>query len=569
MLLYRGGGSMKVLTVTFSYLFIYLLVCFLGVTELQAQNQAQLWKIKKTTWSSEDEKKYSQFVAAMGYAVERRECNSFKSCLQHPSNPYRGSDSAELNIFADCAKLSYVMRGYFAWKNGLPFGFATQMVRRNTPGNKGDLRYSTDGNTVSARSDILPKRSGSGWSLTNAIQALKATIPNSVYSAHFRFIYNDEGQNSGGRLHPDFYPVDISRDSIVPGTNIYDPNGHVAIVYKVTDDGKIYFIDAHPDNSLTSGLYGTKFVRSKPSQGAGFKNFRPLRLVGATYDNQLGSYVGGQLVGAKNSEISDYSILQFFGTSLQQRPDWNKGDFIIGGVKHEYYNYVRTKLSKGNLQLVPSNEIKSLAADICQGVQDRVDAVNASLKAGIQNKPHPARLPYNIYGTSGEWEEYSTPSRDARLKTSFKELRDLAEEIFTKYQNHDPQIIYNGQNIKSDMLQAYNQVSQACVINYQKTNGQSVSLNLEQVRQRLFALSFDPYHCAELRWGASGQSELASCPDNANKRSWYSQERWLRYQIERRYDARMDFSLEELTGPKPGAGVANPPDTDIGAFLAR
>jgi hypothetical protein len=89
-----------------------------------------------------------------------------------------------------------------------------------------------------------------------------------------------------------------------------------------------------------------------------------------------------------------------------------------------------------------------------------------------------------------------------------------------------------------------------------------VSLNLEQIRQRLFDLSFDPYHCVEARWGASG-SELASCPDNEIKRLWYQREKWLRFQIERAYEAKMDYSLDQLTGPKPGAGVANPPDVDV------
>lgn len=553
-------------TVQFLVMFlIFFVLSLLVAADLHAQTSS--WKIKKTSWSQADENKYTEFVSLIGQAVEKRQCSSLKSCLQHPNNPYRGSDASQINVFADCGKLAYVIRGYFAWKNGLPFSYATAMVLRDVPGNTGDLRYSSFGNQVAARADVLPRKLGAAWNLVNAINTLRSTIPDSVYSANYRFIYSDG--ESAGNNYPDFYPVDISRDAIRPGTIIYDPNGHVAIVYKVTDDGKIYFIDAHPDNSLTSGLYGTKFVRSKPGQGAGFKNFRPLSLVGATYNSQLDSYVGGQIVATKNSQISDYSVVQFFGTDLLPRQDWGKGPFVTGGVQYEYYNYVRTKLSKGSLQLNPMNEVKSLAADICQSLQDRVEAVASAIKSGVQKKSHPERLPYNIYGTSGEWEEYSTPSRDARLKTSFKELRDSAEEIFNRYQTHDPQVVYHGQNIKADMLRAYQDVSRSCAITYQNSNGQSVPLNLEQARQRLFALSFDPYHCVELRWGAASAAELASCTDDANKRAWYTQERWLRNQIERRYDARMDFSLDQLTGPQPGGGVATPPDTDIVSFLSR
>ncbi len=524
------------------------------------------WKIKKTEWTDSDEKAYSEFVSLIGQAVEKRECNSFQSCLKHKNNPYKGSDSNSLNVFADCAKLSYVMRGYFAWKNGLPFSVANGINRRNVPGNEGNLRYTPFGNVVTSRLNFLPTKKGLSWKFPDAISTLNSTIPNSTYSANFRVHFDNSDSDA---LFTDFYPVTIDREAIRPGTNIYDPNGHVAIVYKVTTDGKIYFIDAHPDNSLTSGLFGTKFVRSNPYQGAGFKDFRPLKLVGATFDSSSGSYVGGKIVPAKNAELKKFDIVQFFGTDRKLLTDWKKGQFIIDGQKYGYYDYIRNQLSIGHLKLNPINEIKSLASDICQTVQDRVVAVNGALKAGLNNNPHPERLPENIYGTSGEWEEYSTPSRDARLKTSMVELRNLAVELFTKYENHDPQLDYAGSNIKSDMLAAYNSVSNACKIAYTRTNGQTVQMTLDEVRSRVFDISFDPYHCAELRWGAKDPAELASCKDSSNKKEWYAAERLLRNQIERRYDLKMNLSLSELQSNKMGLGVQVPPNVDIIGFLTH
>lgn len=545
-------------------LFITLFLLMLLAQGVHAQTAD--WKIKKTEWSDADEKAYSEFVNRIGLAVEKRECNSFQSCLKHPNNPYRGSDTDQLKIFADCAKLSYAFRGYFAWKNSLPFSVADDMELRNVSGNQGDPRYSKFGNEVTSRLNFTPKQSGGKWNYVNAIKALNRTIPGAVYSANFRFHYENSDDD---QLFTDFYPVDISREAIEPGTNIYDPNGHVAIVYKVTDEGKIYFIDAHPDNSLTSGLFGTKFVRSNPGQGAGFKNFRPTKLVGAQYNSTENSYVGGKILPVKNSNLPLFDIVQFFGTDRTPREDWSKGPFIADSVKYNYYDYIRLKLSKGNLKLDPMNEIRSLALDLCQTSQDRVEAVEAALQSRIHQKPHPERLPYNIYGTGGEWEEFSTPSRDARLKTSFVELRQLAEDLLNMYIQHDPRLVYNGTNIKGDMLASYQQVSAQCRVAYKKSNGESVAMNLDQVRERLFDLSFDPYHCSELRWGARSSAEMASCPDDVNKRAWYSQERWLRNQIERRYDVRMDFSLDELTGPMPGAGVETAPDVDVVSFLRR
>lgn len=545
---------------------VLFVLAAITATSVFSQTSSTSWKIKKTTWTTDDEKKYSEFVSLIGQAVEKRQCNSFKSCLQHPNNPYRGSDSGKLEIFADCAKLSYTMRAYFAWKNGLPFSYANGMKMADIPGNElsSDKKYSKYGNIVRSRYEIKPRKNTAGaWQIPEAVSSIKG-IAGSVNSANFRFHYDNSDAKD---LFSDFYPTDISRDAVKPGTNIYDPNGHVAIVYKVTNDGKIYFIDAHPDNSLTSGLFGTKFERSNPGQGAGFKNFRSLRLEGAQFNSALDSYVGGKIVAGKNSDETLFSIVQFFGTDLTPRKDWSKGPFVFEGNKYTYYEYLRLKLSKGNLILDPMNEIKSLTEDLCQTVQDRVEAVDAAIKAGIQKKEHPVRLPYNIYGTGGEWEEYSTPSRDARLKTSFKELRDTAEDLFKKYQAGDSKVVYNGSNVKGDMLTTYMNAAQSCKINYKNSSGATVSLNLENIRQRLFKLSFDPYHCVELRWGASSASELATCQDNQNKRAWYNQEIWLRNQIDRLYDARMDYSLTELTGPKPSAGVAQPPDVDVVGYL--
>lgn len=520
------------------------------------------WKVKKTTWSDTDEKAYSEFIAIIGKAVEKKECKSFKECIQHPSNPYKGSDAGQLDIHVDCARLSYAFRAYFAWKNGLPFSHVSLVVPRSEADKNDNLRYTKNGNIVAARSNILTQ----SGKLLDGPTYITSKLMKSVYTAVLRL--EDETENRPG-LESDYYPADISREAIRPGTTIYDPAGHAAIVYKITDDGKIYFIDAHPDNSLTYGMYGTKFVRSRPVQGAGFKNFRKQELIGSYFDSSLGSYVGGKIVVNAAQAHKDFSFVQKYGTDNKPIPKWQDGMFILAGLKMDYYDYLRAKMSKSSLKIKPSEEVKALTNDLCSAAQDRVDSVQGAITAGIHLKVHPERLPVNIYGTSGEWEEFSTPSRDARFKTSFKELRDKVEKIFVAYQKGDSQIDYSGAKIKSDMLSTYLQIAQNCKVVYKKSNGSFVTLNLENVRQRLFALSFDPYHCPELRWGAMSEQEMQGCKDDATKYEWYKREVWLRNQIERLYDVRMDYSLSELTGPKPGVGVANPPDVDIVRYLSQ
>ena len=111
----------------------------------------------------------------------------------------------------------------------------------------------------------------------------------------------------------------------------------------------------------------------------------------------------------------------------------------------DYYDYVRAKLAGGKLSFDPLQEVADMVQSNCADLSYRADAVTVALAAGLQNQAEPERLPVNIYGTEGDWEDYSTPSRDARLKTAFKELRDNAERFMTLYRAHDPRLVYRGE----------------------------------------------------------------------------------------------------------------------------
>lgn len=533
-----------------------LLIILVLLPCLSSAQSSSRWRITKPQWTEQDEIKFGEFIANLGRAVERRECFQVDTCLRSSANPYAGTDPAGLRLFADCADLPYFLRGYFAWKNGLPMSVQSDVSPRQAGDNK-DVRYTKFGNYVTGRYDVVASR----WGSPNALEILNQTIVNMTWSASFRLM----GQEDTG-LYTDFYPVKLGRDSVRPGTIIYDPNGHVAVIYKVTDDGRIFYIDSHPDNTLTSGMYTPKFVRSFPYQGSGFKNFRPLSLVGGKM-NSAGEYIGGKIVGARNSALPFYSLEQFYGNRPDPGGDWQKGQFVFRGVVFNYYEYVRMVMASGDLKIDPLRDMRQNLADICVSLKDRVVAVNLARKSGVDQKDHPERLPQNIYGSDGEWEAYASPSRDARLKVSYMDLLSQSRQMIQRYRAGDPSIIYTGANLAADLLATYERETRSCQFTYTNSSGGTVTLNSDDARRRLFDLSFDPYHCVELRWGASSPQELSSCRDTPNKREWYSRERWLRYQWERRYDARMDYSLEELTGPKPGAGIAQPPNVDIVRYL--
>lgn len=524
-----------------------IVAAFVGLCVLAGSAQAETtWKIKKDHWDASDEEGFSKFVQALGESG----CSTTQDCFENHLNPYRDSDPPNLRLDGDCADLPYQMRAYYAWKNGLPFSYAVGVSPRQ--GSQGDLRFNTKGNKVVARRDVLPW--AGGFSTVGMLNA----IGDSVSSATFRVSHEfDEGPTVS-----DFYSPKIQRGSIRPGTVVYDINGHVVVVYKIEEDGRVLYMDSHPDRTLTRSAFGAQFARDNPQLGSGFKNFRPVRLVG--YNKAAdGTLRGGKLVFAKNDEIADYSPEQYYGNGKDTSENWETGKFYDNDVIVGFYEYVRLKLSDGKSVYNPVYELRASMRSICGDLKDRAQAVEIAIDKGIHRKDQPSRLPNNIYGTdSMEWEIYSTPSRDARLKTRFKELRDNMAKLIQMYIDRDPRLSYDGLHLKDNLQKVYGEESVGCKVRYKNTNGKEVTLTFDQVKERLFKLSFDPYHCVERRWGATEDDEVESCDDGGTKERWYEAEQRLRNQIDRTYDARMDFDLSGLKSGKRGSGWDEAPDVD-------
>jgi len=507
---------------------------------------SSLYQIRYDHWSAADEKEYGNFIAELGAS----DCATVNACLHDARNPFRGTDPPGTVFGSDCADLPYVLRFYFAWKRGLPFSYEGEIEPR---GPTDDVRYTRYGNSVASRTESA---GAVGYDILDVMR-------DAVSSATYRIDPNLEQP-----YEQDFYSPALAPGSIRPGTVIYDPNGHLATVWKVDPDGRIHYLDAHPDESVTRGFYDLRFVRSSPGMGAGFKNWRPQTLIDATKQPD-GTYVGGHIELTANKDIADFSDEQFFGNGPRpaDNRDWAAGSFTLNGEILDYYDYVRAKLAGGSLSFDPLKEVADMVDSNCADLGYRAQAVDLAIQAGLDKQAQPDRLPLNIYGTEGDWETYSTPSRDARLKTAFKELRDMAARFMGMNDRHDPKLAYGGKTLAADMLAVYDKHAGACHVTYTRSNGSKIVFDYEEARRRLFDMSFDPYQCVERRWGATSGYEFATCTEDADKAAWYAAEHNLRNQIDRTYDARMDFNLTELQTPGPGKGVAAPPDTDVRGYL--
>ena len=114
-----------------------------------------------------DEAGYGAFVTALGDSG----CSSSQSCLRDPANPYRGSDGRFLDIDVDCAKLPYLLRAYYAWKNGLPFSYVDGVA---------GSRFGHASNRIVSRAGMIDHGGG-----IDGAAAIRAMLDN-VYSGTFR-----------------------------------------------------------------------------------------------------------------------------------------------------------------------------------------------------------------------------------------------------------------------------------------------------------------------------------------------------------------------------------------------
>lgn len=503
------------------------------------------FKIKKASWSSEDEAGFGQFVARIGEAVESGKCLTVTACMKSSANPFFSQDPAGVNYHADCADWPYYLRAYYAFHKGLPFSFVIKLVPRdpNDP-RLPDLRYTASGNKPAARQD--------NTSLNNSFPFLgdffgginnRALIADGTSTATFRtpvLPAADEPLN-------DFYPVPVNRSGIKPGTAFYAARGHAGIVYKVGADGSIKIVDAHPDNSLSSTPFEETYEASRQAQGSIFKAFRPLELIGASADAE-GNLLGGKIVLKTDDQISMSNYEQVTGKfkSSPARFDW-----------------MRRRMAASKIIINVVQDFSEKVDKLCNLAQARVRAVDYALNAGMDNHEAPAVMVPNIFGASGEWEEYSTPGRDVTLRQIFKALRDTLQYNVEQWRAGDQGFSYGGSNIAQDLFSVYQSKAMSCQLNYTSRSGAQKSLNLEELRTRLFKISFDYFQCADLRWGdtAAGQQY---CSEDMR---WYNAEQYLRNLTQRDLDGRHDMSVDQMEQVNAQKNVPFEWDTNVILYI--
>jgi hypothetical protein len=198
----------------------------------------------------------------------------------------------------------------------------------------------------------------------------------------------------------------------------------------------------------------------------------------------------------------------------------------------------------------PSARFAREVDELCEATRARLRTVEAA--RDVTTGPL-GPLPPNIYQASGAWQTHSTPGRDTTLRSSMKEIFEFVTDS-----TRGP----DGATIARHLATTWEERNRACVLAYTSSTATSVPLTLGDVVRRAYALSFDPYHCPELRWGADRASaEFATCntqtPAHLER---YDAEKSLRHHVARPADGT----------PTPlGSGPASAEDIDFVALVQR
>jgi hypothetical protein len=397
---------------------------FLTIESSVAEARQLPWRITKTEWTPVDEKGFGDFVAA----IARSGCTTTVSCMRSAANVYHDGDPPWFELHADCAKWVYMLRAYYASKNGLPFSYV-----RKIAGEGGDLRFSETSNRALARRDIVD--GGSGIDPFPVLQALH----DQVWTATYRM---DPAAETP--VEQDFYSPKIQPGSIHPGTAIYDINGHVGIVYEVTADGRILYMDAYPDEHVSRSFYGPQFGQSPAQLGGGFKNFRPLKLVGATQTDD-GAYVGGAIVLAPNAAIADYSLEQYRGNVPNAHANGPGAQFRYNNIPLGLFEYARASMSGGGFAFNPVYELKATLVSLCHDVDEGTSLVRVQ----------------------------------GRFATLYRDLSDM----IALWEKRDLRIAYDGRSLKETLGEIYAAEAQACSMRYADGHGRLMVAGLDQIAE--------------------------------------------------------------------------------------
>ncbi len=435
------------------------------------------------TWDPATEAFFAAWVEHL-FDAPAEESLSFPSLtpvLRDPQRNFlhdylRPGEDQKIASEPDCADLAYYLRGYFAWKLGLPL--AMRACSRGTATAPPRCEAAEiDRTFVGTRAEPA------------AFRAASVRLMNRAHSGCGRTALEADAT--------DFYPVPLKREALWPGTLYADPYGHTLMIVKWLPQtgergGLLLAVDAQPDNSVARKRFweGTFLFAPGAGTGPGFKTYRAPQSDGR----------GGWRV-PDNRELSGAGGTPPF--SAEQ-----------AGMSGEEF-YARLERLINPRGLTPEVAYEATLAALMEQLETRVGSVANGEEYLRSHRGEVIAMPRGtaLFETTGPWEDFSTPSRDMRLLIAMKVLAGLPERI----RRHPELYLLKGESpaaaaARIDALHARRLGER--FITYTRSDGSPWRLSLGEIYQRRAGLevAYNPNDCVERRWGAApGSPDYATC----------------------------------------------------------
>lgn len=457
-----------------------------------------------------------------------------------------GEDQMGLVIRPDCADLPYFLRAYFAFKMGLPFGYAkcTRGGGGNPPRcyewwniqNEDKTYLPPPPELVAAKSQATNPFGGFfGKASPPAAKQPEPKPPRvpprppglaPAFGHYLKYsvaesVHSGSGRTAAADNNTDYYPVPLTQDALRPGTVYADPYGHLLVLTKrivqtESTAGLFLAVDAQPDGTVARKRFwrgNFLFAQDAALGSPGFKRFRPVV-----------REKGGGLRRLSNNEIAKEA---------------QYGDFSLDQSKlavEAFYDRMEDLMSPAPLDA--ERAMKEAIAALEEQVKARVTSVENGRKFQMSGKGE-ASMPDGaaIFETTGAWEDFATPSRDLRLLIAIDVVRLFPERVARRPQRFAGTSDKPIQDVKAALEQTLAAELSARTFSYPRSDGSPWTLTLKDVieRARELEMAYNVNDCVEGRWGApAGSAEAATCKRQApaaqkakmaQYRPWFSERR--------------------------------------------
>jgi len=478
----------------------------------------RVWPIDRA-WSPSEEALFSAWVRELFHAERGAEL-AWKALDEVTSIAARNllhdhfgwhEDSPDpkvgLDLEPDCADTPYFLRGYYAWKRRLPFGFRAC--------SRGEGRAPKCGRLRGVLGPPEDPPEGANHELAVVQRYFRRTLAWGVHSGNGRAALADD--------ESDFYPVELSRAALRPGVIYADPYGHLFVLVELmppdgSSPGILYAIDGQPDGSITRKRFweGNFLWNPDPALGgSGFKGFRPTSLVGS------GS---PRLATPSNRDLGN-------------EPGYADVSVAQGGLgAAEFYDRMDALITPGTRD--PIRALEEAVTALHEAAKVRVTSVGNAEEFFTSHTRIPMPSGHAIFETTGPWEDFSTPARDLRLLIAidlvlgFEDKVARNQDVFRSAE-HSPKELRDALAGTRARLLA----DPAFELRYERSDGSQWTLRLADVIARVdaFEIGYNPNDCPEVRWGApTGSPERSTCrrraPDDQHRkmlayRHWFKSRR--------------------------------------------